>query len=70
MRASARGGLQDDGDEVRLRLVVFAEALGCARRVEVSERDVAQRVRGGVPLERALEGELRLAVRVRRVRRV
>src|ERR1700749_518286 len=37
VRASSRGGLQDDGDEVSLRRVDFAAALGRARGVEVSE---------------------------------
>src|SRR4051812_19088179 len=48
----------------------FAAALGRARRVEVAKGGGAQTVRGLVPRKRALEGELRLAVRVGRLQGV
>ena len=60
--ALARGDLQEQRDQVGLLPVALAVAGGGARRVEVAQAAVAQPVRGPVPAQRALEGQLGLAV--------
>ena len=70
--ALAERDLQDQWDEVRLRVVVLADGaiVECTGCVEVAQRDVADAVRAADPLHHLLHRALRLAVRVRRLRRI
>lgn len=72
MVALAVWDLQDDGDEVRFRIMRLADLAGhvCAAGVEVAQRDKMNPVRNGRPVEHPLHGELGFAVAVGGVRRV
>src|SRR4029434_2956549 len=62
----AKRDLEDVGDEVRLNAMIFAETLGGAGGVEVTERDEFEAVNLVVPAQDFLEHQLRLAVRIDR----
>ena len=70
--ALAKGHLEDQRDEVRLGMMVFADGavIECAGGVEIAQRHVADAVGTADPLHHLFHRALRLAVRVRRVRLV
>ena len=63
------GGVEYQGNQVRLRLVVFTKVTLRIRsgRVEVTERQVLQPVRFVKPSQRALERQFRVAVGIDRI---
>ena len=63
------GNLQNNGDQVGLRVMRLADLTGHMRAagVEVAQRHKPDAVGNGRPVEHPLHGELRLAVAVRRV---
>ena len=72
MVALAVRDLQDDGDEVRFRIMRLTNLAGHMRAagVEVAQRHKVDAVRDGRPVEHSLHRELCLAVAVRGMRRV
>ena len=68
--AAAGGGLQHDRDQVRLRIVPLAVPRARAGGIEIAQTHAAQPEGAAVPGDRALEGQLRLPVRVGRRGRV
>ena len=67
--ARAGGRLQQERDEMGLRIVPLAVHVRGAGRIEIPEARGAKTVGFGVSLQRALERELGLAIRVRGRRR-
>ena len=70
--ALAERDLENERDEVRLRIVILTDGAIVERtgRIEVTQRYVANAVRAADPLHHLLHRALRLAVRVRRLRRI
>ena len=62
LRPLLKRHLQDARDQMALRRMVFSIFFGCARRVEVSQCDVAQSVDSIEPLEHPLDDIFHLAV--------
>src|SRR5580698_10771100 len=69
-RALSCGSLQQQGDDMRLGVVIFADSGSCTTRVKITEGNHRPAVRDGVPVERTLERELGFAVRVNRIFRM
>ena len=68
-RPLAGGRFEHEGNQMRFGLVAFARAIARAGSIEIPQRDDLEAVRAVEPSERALEGQLRLAVGIDRVRR-
>ncbi len=64
LRPCARGRLEGNGNEVRLRAVILTAVGGRSGGVEVAQRDVVESGRERLPCQHALEDALGVSVHV------
>ena len=63
-RAYGLGGLDDEGDQMRFRMVVFAVECGGSGSIEIAQSRILEAVDSVVPVQDALKSQLGFAVGV------